>query len=1028
MEKANEYFELLSEILAEENTEALNAPNEADILYDIIYSQIDNDLLRGVEKVCFEGKYNIIDGIKDSLKKFKLFLYFPELAGKTVISFYNQSKWFTLRNMRLPENIPLFFCRRSDKKIHLLNPSENIVSLDYGQYKRIEKLLNKGFDADELMKMLSFPIDGDFENEAFMLIPNRDDFYSEFAMELTDILAISVDKISKFYKQNTIKKFPNIKIIITVGTETEDVKKICGDISDEYEIKIENSLSYDELFAKFSSGKPLDKPSDNFKISDLIECGINEISYFIASNIRGYYDRLKIVNKDILSAAEDDNKESLGKIKADILDSIENNTAAFNNINGICIKILGSCAALENILSKTAGIENSGNIINHLPLNRLYPRLYVQYSLFCENDRNNRKNGTSNKNFLLKYKALTQKQSALHSAAVEFYEEKQASDSGIKFLQRLVKDEFFLKAQILYGDRINYDENELARHASMLKNPETPTELYYLGIYYSKTDAEKSNGYLEKSLKMGCTKAGELLYERYTKAGKPIEWLCEMLVPTACYYYSLQTITEAIEMLDKISDDGASKTETPKSVTGTERSVTETIEAFETIYGKLFTSLINTYNKKADGNASNTEMFNSFIKTEQPVTAAVEMLDKIDNGNASEIETFKRFTKTEAFKKAMLFMRISAAQENTDSIFCLAKYYSGLYILAYHKCMPTSPAKQKEYFMQSVILLENCKKGNPAVCDLLADVYFLHKDYTAAQKNFKASKTGYSYFMLGKIYENGLGYAVDLEKALKFYGQAKKKNYNYSESEEAYERVAEKISARQEADDDDDDDYGYSGYSSSYSYESDSGCVKAGTKILTADNRLVSVEDIVENTAVRNCMDSVSKTDNELIKNTEVEMLYSINDDEPFMSLEHAVLTERGWCSLDPEASMSINRFNKVSKLIKGDIIKKISVINGVLKYEDCRIEKINIAPNTEKAVCYDLHFYDGYNSYYANGYPVLLNYPGFTLSGLMENIGGMTEEEKARFMKMSEEYNDVLVKAFGKSNMDMFFMSVKKN
>ena len=1008
MEKANEYFELLSEILAEENTEALNAPNEADILYDIIYSQIDNDLLRGVEKVCFEGKYSIIDGLKDSLKKFKLFLYFPELAGKTVISFYNQSmeKQFSLSNVQIPANVPFVFCSRPDAKIHLLNPSENIVSLDYGQYKRIEKLLNKGFDADELMKMLSFPIDGDFENEAFMLIPNRDDFYSEFAMELTDILAISVDKVSKFYKQNTIKKFPNIKIIITVGTETEDVKKICGDISDEYEIKIENSLSYDELFAKFSSGKPLDKPSDNFKISDLIECGINEISYFIASNIRGYYDRLKIVNKDILSAAEDDNKESLGKIKADILDSIENNTAAFNNINGICIKILGSCAALENILSKTASIENSGNIINHLPVNRLYPRLYVQYSLFCENDRNNRKNGTSNKNSLLKYKALTQKQSALHSAAVEFYEEKQASDSGIKFLQRLVKDEFFLKAQILYGDRINYDENELARHASMLKNPETPTELYYLGIYYSKTDAEKSNEYLEKSLKMGCTKAGELLYERYTKAEKPIEWLCEMLVPTACYYYSLQTFTEAVEMLDKIANVKSSEPKTPKSSVKTE-SITSA--------KKVIDKILNEYE---------TELIKGF----KAAYAAVEMLDNATDSNSSEIETFKSFTKKEAFQKAMLFMRISAAQGNTDSIFCLAKYYSGLYILAYYKKMPTSPAKQKEYFMQSVILLENCKNENSSVCDLLADVYFLHKDYTAAQKNFKASKTGYSYFMLGKIYENGLGYAVDLEKALKFYGQAKKKNYNYSESEEAYERVAEKIFARQEADDDDDDDYGYSGYSSSYSYESDSGCVKAGTKILTADNRLVSVEDIVENTAVRNCMDSVSKTDNELIKNTEVEMLYSINDDEPFMSLEHAVLTERGWCSLDPEASMSINRFNKVSKLIKGDIIKKISVINGVLKYEDCRIEKINIAPNTEKAVCYDLHFYDGYNSYYANGYPVLLNYPGFTLSGLMENIGGMTEEEKARFMKMSEEYNDVLVKAFGKSNMDMFFMSVKKN
>ena len=949
MENANEYFDLLSEILAEENAEAISAPNEADVLYDRIYSQIDNDLLRGVEKVCFEGKYGIINGLKDSLKKFRLFLYFPELAGKTVISFYNQSmeKQFSLSNMQLPENIPFVFCSRPDAKIHILNPSENIVSLDNKQYSRIEKLLKKEFDAEGLMKMLSFPINGGSENEAFMFIPDRDDFYSECAMELTDILVISTDKLSEFYKKNKIKKFPNIKIIITVGTK--NVEKICGDISDEYEIKIENCLSYNELSTKISSDEMFDKPSDNFKISDMIECEINEISYFIALNIRGYYDRLKIVNKDILSAAEDDNKESLGKIKADILASIENDTIAFNNINSICMKILDDCAALENILIETAGIENFENIINHLPLRRLYPRLYVQYSLFSENDRNNRGNGAANKNSLLKYKALTQKQSALHSAAVDFYEETQTSDSGIKFLQKLVKDEFVLKTQILYGDRINYNENELARCAAMLKNPETPAELYYLGIYHSKTDVEKSDEYLEKSLKMGCTKAGELLYERYTKAGKPIEWLCEMLVPTACYYYSVHTVTEATGILYTIAPDDL------------------------------------------------------------------------------EIEKFKSFIKTEVFQKAMLFMRISAAQGNTDSISSLAEYYSLLYILAYHKAMPTSPAKQKEYFMQSVILLENCKQGYPYMCERLADIYFMHKDYTAAQKNFKAAKTGYSYFMLGKIYEDGLGYAVDLEKAFKFYGQAKKKKYNYSESEKAYERVAEKIAAKQESEDEEDDDYGYSGYSSSYSYESDSGCVKAGTKILTDDNMLVSVEDIVENTAVRNCMDSVSKTDNELIKNTEVEMLYSINDDEPFMSLEHAVLTERGWCSLNPEASMSINRYNKVSKLEKGDIIKKVSVVNGVLEYEDCCVEKINIAPNTEKAVCYDLHFYDGYNSYYANGYPVLLNYPGFTLAGLTENIGGMTEEEKTRFMKMSEEYSDVLIKAFGKSNMDMFFMSVKK-
>ena len=65
---------------------------------------------------------------------------------------------------------------------------------------------------------------------------------------------------------------------------------------------------------------------------------------------------------------------------------------------------------------------------------------------------------------------------------------------------------------------------------------------------------------------------------------------------------------------------------------------------------------------------------------------------------------------------------------------------------------------------------------------------------------------------------------------------------------------------------------------------------------------------------------TVSVTSDEKVINRHITCLYGINDIPPFMSLEHAVLTEEGWKSLDPETTNSINSFYHAAKLQVGDV------------------------------------------------------------------------------------------------------------
>lgn len=165
-----------------------------------------------------------------------------------------------------------------------------------------------------------------------------------------------------------------------------------------------------------------------------------------------------------------------------------------------------------------------------------------------------------------------------------------------------------------------------------------------------------------------------------------------------------------------------------------------------------------------------------------------------------------------------------------------------------------------------------------------------------------------------------------------------------------------------------------------HAFKIESGCVVEGTMIKMYEQRDKAIEDIVAEDLVLNKTMCASICSEERIINDNVKKLYGINNDAPFMSLEHAVFTiEKGWCSLDPDCSNQINHRWKVKKLSIGDHVLKINKKNEI-SYE--MVKNINIIENNRR--CYDLHFYEGSNSYFANGYACLLNYPVLTLTNVL--------------------------------------------
>ncbi|NNL93581.1 MAG: hypothetical protein HKO66_15170, partial [Saprospiraceae bacterium] len=209
----------------------------------------------------------------------------------------------------------------------------------------------------------------------------------------------------------------------------------------------------------------------------------------------------------------------------------------------------------------------------------------------------------------------------------------------------------------------------------------------------------------------------------------------------------------------------------------------------------------------------------------------------------------------------------------------------------------------------------------------------------------------------------------------------------------------------------------------------DGGCLAEGTKMLLANGNSKNIEDLQPGDILLSANGSKSAFSGELTLNENVDAFYSINDDKPFMSLEHVVMSQKGWCSMSPTLSMNTNPHLSVTQLEVGDVIWKVKKVNGLeVEYEMVVVEQINIHHTNYhgpvKAYALNLR---GDQSNHANAYCCHSGYPNITATYVAANVATkMEEREQKRFFKQLEKMAPQFEKAIGKGPFKFVMHALK--
>ncbi|GHU53579.1 hypothetical protein FACS1894132_06100 [Clostridia bacterium] len=191
------------------------------------------------------------------------------------------------------------------------------------------------------------------------------------------------------------------------------------------------------------------------------------------------------------------------------------------------------------------------------------------------------------------------------------------------------------------------------------------------------------------------------------------------------------------------------------------------------------------------------------------------------------------------------------------------------------------------------------------------------------------------------------------------------------------------------------------------------GCIVAGTKIRLNTGKLKSIENIKANDQLLN-ENGFSFASGELVVSGHVRMLYSLNDDIPFMSPDHVILTPNGFKCLDPSVAKLTNPALDVDIIKENDTFYRvITDNNGNISFTTEIVKKINVIANNGQ-ICYDIHISDGKKTYITeNGYVCLANYPEITAKTVVDGL--RNANCTAEFMELVGANQCLFEAAFGK-------------
>jgi hypothetical protein len=206
------------------------------------------------------------------------------------------------------------------------------------------------------------------------------------------------------------------------------------------------------------------------------------------------------------------------------------------------------------------------------------------------------------------------------------------------------------------------------------------------------------------------------------------------------------------------------------------------------------------------------------------------------------------------------------------------------------------------------------------------------------------------------------------------------------------------------------------------------GCLIAGTLITYASGQTKRIEEVVQgDLLLTGKVGSIAEASSELVVTPNIRALYSVNEDEPFMSFDHVIMTQRGWCSLDPRKSMAYSPHQTVKQLHLGDVIWKMQ--NGHIQLEVVRTLRTwdcaHSSDSTPK-MGFDVHTRGGHTSYVANGYVCLMSYPEITAQRICANSLTMTHTQHSELKKKLTDLSPLLGIALGEGVLPAVMLALE--
>ena len=712
-DRDKEFLTLLSKTLDEtldfEDSEIIKTVDEIRII-------VDEQLVPAIEEISYIDKYKIIERIKSVCRNISLYMYFPELIGKSIIGFYHpdiklkqliylQYLTETLEKSDLWfEDVPVFLGTDEKRQmITCLNIADKSIEMSNSEYSKLLKYVKEeGMRLGSLLEAVYIPVDTKQSNIMAGVIPEKsrkDNRYYGTVCDAMDVLVISGAEAS----EEVLRKFRNISVIYLQGNISADKIKALKTYCDNERIHI---VTDEKDIFKAIAGTSLIAGKNNFCFRYYLENQLYEITWYLAERKKVYESAIKNINTDLIYKDEDPKAgKEIKTIQNLYRDKINDIVTQYKVYKEIVDRLVEKIDALQ----QQFGIkEREGFLNNHLPMAEPMAELLVKRLGTLEAfPENNAKQTARNYKILcgMNYNFITE---AIYTNYIGAKMYKNVVESC---LNESCKSDFLKHIQVQMGYEKNVDYKRLT---GIMPDRLNPLESYIQGcVLLEKGRKEEAKSCLNVAAKNGIEEAGKVIVDKLKPTFGELVVLAEYGVAIAAYQTGKKLCMES----DKEFDEKG----------------------------------IKYLNIAAAKNYIN----------------ATILLGDIYYRNSLEL------------KDTFLMAREKASYE-----------FGGGRILK---------KKNREIALRYYLVAERQGSQNSKIYDRIAKIYLDEEDYKQACAYFKKMNTADSNYYLGVIYENGLGCAVDKQKALEYYDIASEKDH--PDADKAFVRVASQLLLN------DDDDY-----------------------------------------------------------------------------------------------------------------------------------------------------------------------------------------------------------------------------